>query len=245
VRARRYDGQSSAPLVAFVETLSSRDRLHDRRPAATFRCSRLDTNEMTHLMHFGSISPRLFATVFGVIFLAELPDKTALAALVLATRHRALPVFLGASLALTVQSVIAVAFGALLSKLPQHWVHIGAGLLFLACGVLMWLRKHDEHESDVKHAHAAGFWSALWTVFVVVFVAEWGDLTQIGTAGFQAKYHAWLTIFVASSLALWAVAGIAVFVGNRAGKLLDAKLTQKIAAVVFAIIGVLLVAGVV
>src|SRR5947209_16078713 len=90
------------------------------------------------------ISPPLFATVFGVIFLAELPDKTALAALVLATRHRPLPVFLGASLALTVQSVIAVACGALLSKLPSQWVHIGSGLLFLVCAVLMWIRKHDE-----------------------------------------------------------------------------------------------------
>ena len=200
---------------------------------------------MTHLLHIAPISPRLFGTVFGVIFLAELPDKTALAALVLATRHRALPVFLGASLALTVQSMIAVAAGALLSKLPQHWVHIGSGLLFIVCGVIMWVRKHDADESDAKHAHKAGFWSALWTVFVVVFVAEWGDLTQIGTAGFQAKYHAWFTILIASSAALWCVAAIAVFVGNRAGKLLDAKITQKVAAVVFAIIGVLLVAGVV
>ena len=200
---------------------------------------------MHDLLHIGSISPRLFATVFGVIFLAELPDKTALAALVLATRHRALPVFLGASLALTVQSLIAVAFGALLSKLPQQWVHIGSGLLFIGCGVLMWIRKHDADETDEKHARQAGFWSALWTVFVVVFVAEWGDLTQIGTAGFQAKYHAWFTIFVASSLALWAVAALAVFVGNRAGRLLDAKVTQRVAAVVFAIIGVLLMSGVV
>ncbi|HEX8952488.1 MAG TPA: TMEM165/GDT1 family protein, partial [Polyangia bacterium] len=122
---------------------------------------------------------------------------------------------------------------------------VGSGLLFIGCALVMWLRKHDKDESDAAHAEKAGFWSALWTVFVVVFVAEWGDLTQIGTAGFQAKYHAWFTIFAASSLALWAVAGIAVFVGNRAGKLLDPEITQKVAAVVFAIIGVLLTAGVV
>src|SRR5262249_55485058 len=89
----------------------------------------------------------------------------------------------------------------------------------------------------------AGFWSALWTIFMVVFVAEWGDLTQMGTAGFQAKYHAWLTIFLASSLALWSVAAIAVFVGNRTGKLLAPTLTQRVAAAVFAVIGVLLTAG--
>jgi putative Ca2+/H+ antiporter (TMEM165/GDT1 family) len=183
--------------------------------------------------------------VFGVIFLAELPDKTALAALVLATRHHPLPVFLGASLALTVQSVIAVAAGSLLTKLPPNVVHIGAGVLFVGCAVLMWIRKHDDEEQDLKKTEkAAGFWGALWTVFLVVFVAEWGDLTQIGTAGFQAKYGAWLTIFLASSLALWSVAAIAVFVGNRAAKLLDPKLTQRIAAVVFAVIGGLLIAGV-
>ncbi len=56
--------------------------------------------------------PRLFGAVFAVIFLAELPDKTALAALVLATRYRPLPVFVGAALALTVQSAVAVAAGA-------------------------------------------------------------------------------------------------------------------------------------
>lgn len=197
------------------------------------------------IFHPAVISPRLFATVFGVIFLAELPDKTALAALVLATRHRALPVFLGASLALTLQSVIAVTAGSLLSWLPPRVVHIGSGLLFLACAVVMWLRKPEADAAESNPAeHKEGFWHALWTVFLVVFVAEWGDLTQIGTAGFQAKYHSWLTILLASSLALWAVAGLAVFVGNRAGKLLDPQLTQKVAAVVFAIIGVLLMTGI-
>jgi putative Ca2+/H+ antiporter (TMEM165/GDT1 family) len=190
------------------------------------------------------LSPALFATVFGVIFIAELPDKTALAALVLASRHRPLPVFLGTSLALTFQSAIAVAAGSLLARLPTRIVHIGSGLIFVGCALLMWFRKQHDEEMDVKKAETAGFWGALWTVFTIVFVAEWGDLTQIGTAGFQAKYHAWLTILLASTLALWCVAGIAVFVGNRAGKLLDPKLTQKGAAVAFAAIGILLVVGI-
>jgi putative Ca2+/H+ antiporter (TMEM165/GDT1 family) len=82
-------------------------------------------------------SIELFATVFGVILLAELPDKTALAALVLATRHRALPVYLGASLALTVQSIVAVIAGSLLAKLPADYVRIGSALLFIGCAVLM------------------------------------------------------------------------------------------------------------
>ncbi len=191
------------------------------------------------------VSLELFFSVFGVIFLAELPDKTALSAMVLASRHRALPVFVGAALALALQSLIAVGAGSLLSKLPEHVVHIGAGLLFLGCALVMWVKKPEDDEPDAKAEEKAGFWSALWTVFAVVFVAEWGDLTQIGTAGFQAKYHAWLTILLASTLALWSVTAIAVFVGNRAARLLSPTVTQKVAAVVFAAIGALLLAGVV
>src|SRR5689334_10162186 len=166
------------------------------------------------------MSASLFATVFGVIFVAELPDKTALAALLLATRHRPLLVFVGASLALTVQSVIAVAAGSVLARLPSSIVHVASGLLFIACAVLMWLRRYDAAATSTADHHGAGAWRALGSIFMVVFVAEWGDLTQIGTAGLQAKYHAAFTVFAASSLALWCVAAIAVFVGNRAGRLL-------------------------
>jgi Ca2+/H+ antiporter, TMEM165/GDT1 family len=185
------------------------------------------------------MSLQLFATVFGVIFVAELPDKTALATLVLATRHRALPVFLGAALALTVQSIVAVIAGSLLEWLPARGVQIGSGVVFVGCAVVMWLRKAEGEARE--HEAKEGFWRVLATVFAIVFVAEWGDLTQIATAGFAAKYDAWPTILFASSAALWAVAAIAVFAGNRAGRLLDPKRTQKIAAIVFAIVGVILV----
>ena len=188
------------------------------------------------------MSLSLFATVFGVIFVAELPDKTALATLVLATRHRALPVFLGASLALTVQSVVAVLAGSLLSELPARYVHLGSGMLFLICAVLMWIRKPEGNEAK-EGAGEPGFWRALSTVFAVVFIAEWGDLTQIGTAAFEARYHAWLTVMIASVVALWCVAALAVFVGNRAGKLLDPRITQMVAALLFAGVGVVLIAG--
>ncbi|CAN5181047.1 TMEM165/GDT1 family protein [soil metagenome] len=184
-------------------------------------------------------SIELFGTVFGVIFVAELPDKTALAALVLASRNKPLPVFIGTGLGLTVQSVIAVAAGSLLAQLPIQYVQIGSGALFILCGALMWVRKQeDDHEEEEKAP--AGFWRTLWMVFAVIVVAEFGDLTQIGTAAFQAKYHAWPIVLSASALALWCVAGVAVFVGNRAGKLLNPRVTQKVAAVIFTGIGLVL-----
>lgn len=190
---------------------------------------------------------RLLLSVFGVIFVAELPDKTALAALVLATHYEPLPVFLGAGLALTVQSVVAVAAGGLLSTLPARVVHVAAGLLFLVCAVLMWRRQGDggaEHWEVKQDASAPPiFRRALGTVFVVVFVAEWGDLTQFGTAALAAHYHDPLTVFWGATLALWAVAALAVFVGNKAGRSLDPVRTKKVAAVLFAALGVLLTAG--
>lgn len=187
----------------------------------------------------------LFFSVFGVIFLAELPDKTALATLVLATRHKPLAVLLGAAAALTIQSAIAVAAGQLLSLLPQRPVHVCAGVLFLVSAVVMWIRK-EESEDDVKDRDPdAGFWRSAWLVFAIVFVAEWGDLTQLATAALAARYRAPYVVFAGSATALFCVAATAVFVGQRAGKLLDAELTKRVAAGLFALVGTALIVGVV
>ena len=188
------------------------------------------------------MSFELFATVFGIIFVAELPDKTALASLVLATRHRALPVFLGAALALSVQSVVAVAAGTLFAQLDPRYVHLGSGVLFLACAVIMALRKQDADEPADADDRGA-FWRSLWTTFAVIFIAEWGDLTQIGTAALQARYASWPTVLVASIAALWSVTAIAVTIGHRARKVLDPRVTKIVAAIVFATVGVVLVVG--
>jgi putative Ca2+/H+ antiporter (TMEM165/GDT1 family) len=188
----------------------------------------------------------IFLSVFGVIFVAELPDKTALAAVVLATRFGALSVFLGTAAALTIQSAVAVAAGSLLSLLPARVVHIGAGVLFLVSAVVMWRRREeDEEASESDSKEPENFAKAFATVFMVVFIAEWGDLTQLGTAALAARYKAPFTVFTASTLALWVVAAIAVFVGNRAAKFLDPAKVQKVAAVVFAAIGLLLLLDVV
>ncbi len=188
----------------------------------------------------------IFLSVFGIIFVAELPDKTALAALVLATRHKPGPVFLGAAMALTVQSVVAVAAGGLISLLPERPVHIGAGILFVISAVIMWRRKEEQDDDGPAKTEEKepSFARAFATVFGVVFIAEWGDLTQLGTAALAARYHAPLIVFGGATVALWAVVALAVFIGNRARKLLDPGRTKKIAAVIFAVLGVLLLVGV-
>lgn len=193
-----------------------------------------------------SFDARLLGTVFLVIFVAELPDKTALASLVLATRYDAVPVFLGAALALTLQSVVAIAAGGLFSLLPARPVHVAAGALFLISAVFMWRRK-DEGAAHARKASeprtAPTFLRALGATFGVVFVAEWGDLTQLGTAALAARYGHPLTVFLGATLALWSVTAIAVLVGHRAGALMKPSVTQRIAAVIFVGLGVALILG--
>lgn len=192
-------------------------------------------------MH-GLIDVHTLLSVFAVVFVAELPDKTALASLVLATRHPPAPVWVGASLALTLQSLVAVAAGSLFALLPTRAVHLASGAAFLISAIFMW-RRHDEADLTRDRDRGTGFWRSFATTFGIVFIAEWGDLTQVGTAALAAHYRAPLTVLVGSAVALWAVAGIAVFIGNRAAKLLDPTRTKRIAALVFVVVGLALVTG--
>ena len=200
-------------------------------------------------------SPEIFVTVFGVIFIAELPDKTAVATLVLATRHRALPVFAGTALALIIQSLIAVAAGGALALLPPRPVHIAAGVLFLASAVSMW-RSKDEALAELEagagepvDAGASGepaepsFRSAFFKAFAIVFLAELGDLTQLGTAALAARFRSPLTVFAGSALALCSVSALAVFLGNRLSRLINPAHVRRVAAVVFALLGLGFVTG--
>ncbi|MEI9936446.1 MAG: TMEM165/GDT1 family protein [Pseudomonadota bacterium] len=193
-------------------------------------------------------SSEIFATVFGVVFIAELPDKTAVAALVLATKHRALPVFAGTALALIVQSLVAVAAGGVLALLPPRPVHIGAGVLFLVSAVSMWRSKDEPGEfgeggGDGADAVETSFKAAFFKAFAVVFLAELGDLTQLGTAALAARFRSPVTVFAASALALCAVAALAVFLGNRLSRLINPRHVQRVAAVVFALLGLGFVTG--
>jgi Ca2+/H+ antiporter, TMEM165/GDT1 family len=187
----------------------------------------------------------LFLYVFGVIFLAELPDKTALAALVLATRHKPAPVFVGTALGLAVQSAVAVLAGGLFGLLPARPVHIVAGAVFVVSAVVMWRQKEEEEAEKATHEtegekKPTSFFKVAALAFWVIFAAEWGDLTQIGTAALAARYSSPLIVFSASTLALCAAAGVAITVGNRAARVLKPAIMQRVAAVLFGLVGVAL-----
>ena len=184
----------------------------------------------------------LFFSTFALIFLAELPDKTAVAILILASRNHPLAVFTGVSLAFVVQTVIAVLFGSLFSLLPPHIVHVGSGLLFLVFAALMWFKKEEKDKSRRKSSNV-NFMKTAWTSFLVIFIAEWGDLTQLATATLVAKTHHPVTIFLAATLALWSSTALTVAIGHHAKKFVQPHILQNIAAVAFALVGILLLSG--
>ena len=186
-------------------------------------------------------------TVFGVVFLLELPDKTALATLLLATRHRPLPVFFGAAAAFVIQSIVAVAAGSLLSLLPREPIRIGAGLLFIVMAGLIVrqnLKKTERDERSEVEREDRRHRQPFVTAFVVVFVGEWGDLTQLATAALQARYRSPVVVFAAATLALWLVSAIAVVLGNRLGAWIPQRPLQLAAAGVMVLVAIALISGI-
>ncbi|HCA86140.1 MAG TPA: hypothetical protein DEQ61_11935 [Streptomyces sp.] len=171
------------------------------------------------------------ALVFGVVFLAELPDKTALAGLMLGARYRASYVFAGVAAAFVVHVVLAVAAGSVLTLLPQRLVQAVVGLLFLA-GAAMLLFKKDEGEEEVRKPADQSFWKVSGAGFMLILAAEFGDLTQIMTANLAARYDDPLSVGLGAVLALWAVAGIGILGGRTLLKYVPLKLITKVAAAV-------------
>ncbi|TMG33469.1 MAG: TMEM165/GDT1 family protein [Chloroflexi bacterium] len=186
-------------------------------------------------------------TVFTIIFLLELPDKTALATLLLATRHRPLPIFLGSAAAFVIQSAVAVAAGSVLSLLPREPIRIGAGVLFLLMAAVIVrqnLKKEEVKEASEIEREEQRHRRPFATAFLLVFVAEWGDLTQLATAALQARYRDALTVFASATIALWAVAAIAVVLGNRLGAWIPQRPLQFAAAGVMVLAAIALISGI-
>ncbi|WP_329573596.1 TMEM165/GDT1 family protein [Streptomyces sp. NBC_01361] len=176
------------------------------------------------------ISISVMAVVFGIVFLAELPDKTALAGLVLGTRYRASYVFAGVAAAFAVHVALAVAAGSVLTLLPQQLVHALTGVLFLG-GAAVLLMKKDEEEEEVRRPKDQSFWKVSGAGFMLILVAEFGDLTQIMTANLAARYDDPLSVGLGAVLALWAVGGLGIVGGKALMKRVPLALITKIAAV--------------
>jgi Ca2+/H+ antiporter, TMEM165/GDT1 family len=183
------------------------------------------------------ISISVTALVFGVVFLAELPDKTALAGLVLGTRYRASNVFAGVAAAFAVHVALAVAAGSVLTLLPERLLSAITGVLFLGGAAVLAFKKGDGDE-EVRQPEDQSFWKVAGTGFMLILVAEFGDLTQIMTANLAARYDDPLSVGLGAVLALWAVAGLGIVGGKALMKRVPLRLITKVAALLMLGLGV-------
>lgn len=178
-------------------------------------------------------------STFGLVFAVELPDKTLVATLVLTTRFRAWPVFAGVCAAFAVQSTIAVLFGSVLTLLPETLVS-GIVAVMFGAGAYFLLREgfapavDGEEDASRSGPGPVTFLRSAMTSFGVLFAAEWGDASQLATAGLAARLGQPVAVGVGAFCALVAVAGIAVFIGQKVRNRIRPKLIQRVAGFVFA-----------
>ncbi|AWL41639.1 MULTISPECIES: TMEM165/GDT1 family protein [Streptomyces] len=167
-------------------------------------------------------------TAFGLIFLAELPDKTMFASLAMGTRMRPLYVWFGTSSAFIVHVAIAVGAGGLIGLLPDWVVKLVSAALF-GLGAFMLLRGSggDDGDEEGEIKTVTGFWPVYSTAFMAVFISEWGDLTQITTANLAASNGAWSTA-IGSAVALMSVSALALLAGRFIAKRVPLKTVQRI-----------------
>jgi len=180
-----------------------------------------------------------FLVAFGTVFLAELPDKTMVASLVLTTRYRKpLAVWVGVSGAFVLHVVLAVSIGSLLRNLPTTPVRLAVAVLFLIGGAIMLRAKHDDDDEDGSLAAATTFRKVALTAASVVGLAEFGDLTQLATAGIATRYSAPVAVALGAWCALASVAALAVTAGHWIVQHVPMKMVQRVAGVVFIGFGV-------
>jgi putative Ca2+/H+ antiporter (TMEM165/GDT1 family) len=185
----------------------------------------------------------LFVTL-ALIIPAELPDKTFIATLVLSTRYRPIVVWLGVSAAFAVQTTIAVAAGQLLALLPEVLVQLVTAALFALGSVLMFRGAGhiDTGEEEVEETEAVeavvrkGHGRAFTVSFLVLFAAEWGDLSQLTTASLSAKYDAPVEVWLGAWIALSLVAGLAAWAGRSLVTRVRFAVVQRISGTLLAVL---------
>ena len=226
----------------------------------------------------------VLGTSFAVIFLAELPDKTALASLVLGTRYRPGYVLAGVAAAFTAHVVLAIVAGSLLGLLPHRIVTVMVAVLFAAGAVIMFSRRHDPATDETDRTSPAmanagppddtgsadgasapdaaaseraqpsgsgtgrpagpaaardGFWRVSATSFGLLFVAEFGDLTQVAIANLAARYSQPVSVGIGALAAMCLVAALAIVGGRQLLRIVPFTWITRAAAAVMAALAVL------
>jgi Ca2+/H+ antiporter, TMEM165/GDT1 family len=186
------------------------------------------------------VDPAVVLTTFVVIFPAELPDKSLFASLVLGTRFRPLPVFCGVAAAFAIHVVIAVTIGGVFGLLPERLVLFVVAALFAGGAAFLLFGREDDEDTggtarvvaDQRPVRVA------LASFGVVFLGEWGDITQITTANLAARYRDPLSVGLGALLALWSVSALALTVGRGLVQRVPTRLVRRLTGLVLAVLAV-------
>jgi putative Ca2+/H+ antiporter (TMEM165/GDT1 family) len=178
----------------------------------------------------------IVATVFALVLVAELPDKTMIATLIMGSRYRPLLVWIGATVAFAIHAALAVAVGQLLQLLPHRWIQAVTAVLFAGgAAYLLFVPEKVEVEEGAEEADSTRRGArTIGAAFLVIFVGEFGDLTQILTANLAAKYHAPVPVFVGAFAALASVAALGAFGGRALLRFLPLAAIRKAGGVLLA-----------
>lgn len=180
----------------------------------------------------------VFAIAFVAILIVELPDKTLVATLVLSTKYRPRPVLAGVAAAFAVQCLLAVTAGGLLHLLPHRVLEAIVALLFAVGSVLLFRESVAAEEEQVEAGTPAPVGLSgrriFGVAFGVLFAAEWGDASQLATAGLVARYGEPVAIGFGAFLALVGVATLATLAGKAILRRVPLQSVHRIAAVLFA-----------
>lgn len=167
---------------------------------------------------------------FLLVFLAEIGDKSQLVCMTLAAKHRHWPVLLGAVTGFAVINLLAVLFGTVVASwIPAFWLALIVAGLFGFFGIQSLLMKDD---LDDENAELLSNKSVFITALLMIFIAEFGDKTQLAVAGLASTYHG-VPVWIGATLALLVTTALGVWVGQRLLKRLPLRLIQKFSGVLF------------
>ncbi|MCW5296998.1 TMEM165/GDT1 family protein [Herbaspirillum lusitanum] len=176
----------------------------------------------------------------GVVALAEIGDKTQLLAFILAAKFRKpIPIILGVLVSTIANHAFAGALGAWITSLvspeTMRWI---LGVSFI--GMAIWTLIPDKFdESEARFARFGVF----GTTVIAFFLAEMGDKTQVATVALAAQYHAFVPVVAGTTLGMMIANVPAVLLGDRIAGKIPVRVVHAIAALIFAIIGVMTLLG--
>jgi putative Ca2+/H+ antiporter (TMEM165/GDT1 family) len=174
-------------------------------------------------------------TTFILILLATAPSRTTFLLIMLASQGKLKNIFAGAAAAFLTQSIISILLGQILALFPQAIVELVAGTSFIYFSYSFWRQSHKSLDIKLNNRDISA-----QAVFSIVFMAEFGDVSQLAIAASAAESRSKLSVFILAVTVFWIVTGIALWLGHNLTRLFKPSIIQKTGSLAFFVIGLVL-----